>query len=152
MIEDKENSQDTNSEALTPSQMEKRDVGVVASNGLMSFLTKQLSELSDGDDLYRATKELLIKRIKDEGDDLPYAFLAKVYELSAKNKNDALNPIYKIIEAQVKPAKLEEHDKDRDESHYSQDEIKKAKEFLKVANAIEFLKESEFDKKESKED
>jgi len=135
---------------LTESQKDRDSVAKLSVENLYGFLNGYMRNISSKNALKNKIESLLLTRIEEEEEDLPYGVLIKLLEVLGKNEVEAATPILKIIEAAVKQpessfnpnAGTKEDEKD-ESSKVTQDDYKNVKKFLKV---IEDLEKTEFPK------
>jgi hypothetical protein len=131
------------------SQKDKMNIKKIASENLIVFLNSYIEKVSTKNDLKSRVEGLLLKKIDDEDDDLPYGVLIKLLEVLGKNETDSASPILKILESAVKQPESESNLNPKgelnEESKITQEDYKSVKKILKI---IDDLEKTEYPSKE----
>lgn len=123
------------------SQKDKMNIKKIASENLIVFLNSYIEKVSTKNDLKSRVEGLLLKKIDDEDDDLPYGVLIKLLEVLGKNETDSASPILKILESAVKQPESESNLNPKgelnEESKITQEDYKSVKKILKIIDDLE---------------
>lgn len=119
---------------------EVTNIKLIAQIQLMSFLSSMINKAEEEDEILREANKQLMKRLKDETQDLSLSALIRIIELKEKHKTEISTPLLKILESAVKPQPQEKESSNNSGSSgsgISQDDYKNAKKSLESLYRIE---------------
>ena len=142
---------------ISNSQLDRNRIKEESFVNLMTFMNVAIMKASTQNRLKEKVEALLLERIEDEDEEIPYGVLIKLIEILGKNEVDASIPILKIIEQANKqpepslPENPTRSGKENSNSGISGEEVKKVKNILKIIDNLEKSEFSEDEKNKNKE-
>ena len=131
---------------VSKSQVDRNQVKEESFKNLMGFLNGYISRSSSHSALKIKVEKMLMDKLEEDEEDVPYGVLIKLHEILSKTETDSAIPILKIIESATKHDKDDEPAyaptvKDKEEGAMTSKDINTIKNLL---TALGDLKESEF--------
>lgn len=135
---------------ISKSQLDRSQVKENAFKNLMGFLNGYISKSKSQSALKIKVESMLMDKLEQDDEDVPYGVLIKLHENLSKTETDSAIPILKIIESATKNGKEEDAPysptvKDKEEGTMTSKDINTIK---KLLTALGDLKESEFPEEE----
>lgn len=135
---------------ISKSQVDRSQVKENAFKDLMGFLSGYISQSNTQSALKLKVEQMLMDKLDQDQEDVPYGVLIKLHEILSKTETDSAIPILKIIESATK------NDKDDDVPRISEGSSKNESSMTskdittikKLLTALGDLKESEFPEEE----